>query len=178
MRKGGFELLYHIDNTQLIDFAFGLTAQIPHNPASIVRLSYGERAQKRKPRRSAFSQSRQQQFDTRQSHRSRPPFENAAVRESIGPFQQTVVPNGTIAGTGLPLVLISHGTAGSEASHYDTALALADEGFVAATLTLTGDNYMDQSYVGNREDLTPIVLLCCCSKERVRASKPKPGRIG
>jgi len=46
-----------------------------HNPVSIVRLLYGERAQKRKPRRSAFSQSCQQQFDIRppigQGHRSR-----------------------------------------------------------------------------------------------------------
>ena len=64
-----------------------------------------------------------------------------------------VVQDGTIAGTGLPLVLISHGTAGSEASHYDTALALADAGFVVAALTHTGDNYMDQSYVGNRKNL-------------------------
>jgi hypothetical protein len=42
----------------------GVKAQMPHNPASLVRLLYGERAQKRKPRRSAFSQSFQQQFDT------------------------------------------------------------------------------------------------------------------
>jgi hypothetical protein len=45
---------------------------MPHNPASIVRLLYGERAQKRKRCRSAFSQSRQQQFDIRPSYRSRP----------------------------------------------------------------------------------------------------------
>ena len=42
----GFELRYHIDNTQLIDSTFGLTAQMPHNPASIVRLLYGEHAQR------------------------------------------------------------------------------------------------------------------------------------
>ena len=76
------------------------------------------------------------------------------VSVSVGPFQQMVVPNGTIKGTRLPLVLISHGTGGSYASHYDTALALASGGFVVAALTHTGDNYMDQSYVGNRKDLT------------------------
>jgi len=43
VRKGGFELLHHVDNTQLIDFAFGLTAQMSHRPPSIVRLLYGER---------------------------------------------------------------------------------------------------------------------------------------
>src|SRR5262249_1502024 len=76
------------------------------------------------------------------------------VSVSLGPFRQTVVPDGAITGTHLPLVLISHGTGGSNASHYDTALALAAEGFVVAALTHTGDNYMDQSYAGNRKDLT------------------------
>lgn len=52
------------------------------------------------------------------------------------------------------MVLISHGTGGSDGSHYDTALALAGVGFVLVALTHTGDNYMDQSYVGNRKDLT------------------------
>jgi len=76
------------------------------------------------------------------------------VSVSVGPYQQIVIPNGRITGTRLPLVLISHGTGGSYASHYDTALALASEGFVVAALTHTGDNYRDQSYVGNRKDLT------------------------
>jgi len=76
------------------------------------------------------------------------------VSVSVGPFQQMVVQNGLITGTRLPLVLISHGTGGSYASHYDTALALASEGFVVVAPTHTGDNYLDQSYVGNRKDLT------------------------
>ena len=76
------------------------------------------------------------------------------VSVSVGPFQQMVVPDGAITGVGLPLVVISHGTGGSNASHYDTALALAAEGFVVAALTHTGDNYADQSYAGNRKDLT------------------------
>jgi predicted dienelactone hydrolase len=73
---------------------------------------------------------------------------------SVGPFQQMVVPNGAVSGTRLPAVLISHGTAGSEGSHYDTAMALAAEGFVVVALTHTGDNYIDQSYAGNQRDLT------------------------
>jgi predicted dienelactone hydrolase len=82
------------------------------------------------------------------------PSGGKAISVSVGPFRQMVVPNGTITGTGLPLVLISHGTGGSDGSHYDTALALADEGFVVVALTHTGDNYMDQSYAGNRMNLT------------------------
>ena len=54
--EGGFELLHHVDNTQLIDSAFGLKAPMPHNPASIVRLLYGERTAEEKmaPKRSLF----------------------------------------------------------------------------------------------------------------------------
>ena len=77
-----------------------------------------------------------------------------AVSEPLGSFRQVVSADGSVSGTALPLILISHGTAGSSASHYDTALALADAGFVVAALTHTGDNYMDQSYAGNRKDLT------------------------
>jgi predicted dienelactone hydrolase len=68
-------------------------------------------------------------------------------------FRQVVAVNGTINGVKLPVVFISHGTGGSLASHYDTALALANAGFVAVALTHTGDNYQDQSYAGNRIDL-------------------------
>jgi predicted dienelactone hydrolase len=49
---------------------------------------------------------------------------------------------------------MSHGTAGSLASHYDTALGLAQAGFVVVAVTHTGDNSQDQSYAGNRIDLT------------------------
>ena len=59
-----------------------------------------------------------------------------------------------ITGTKLPVVSLSHGTAGSLGSHYDTALALAEAGFVVMALTHRGDNYQDQSYAGNRIDLT------------------------
>jgi predicted dienelactone hydrolase len=73
--------------------------------------------------------------------------------QPLGMFTQSVAVNGVVAGKGLPLVLISHGTGGSLASHYDTAIALAQAGFVAAAITHTGDNYSDQRYVGNRQDL-------------------------
>jgi predicted dienelactone hydrolase len=38
----------------------------------------------------------------------------------LGPFSQDVALNTPIAGQGLPLILISHGTGGSLASHLDT----------------------------------------------------------
>jgi predicted dienelactone hydrolase len=76
-----------------------------------------------------------------------------ASPQPLGLFQQTVAMNGAVIGNRLPVVLISHGTSGSLASHYDTAVELARAGFVVAAVTHTGDNSQDQSYVGNRQDL-------------------------
>jgi hypothetical protein len=53
--EGGFELLHYVDNTQLTDFAFFLKAQMLHNPATIVRLLYGERTAEEKAAEVFFS---------------------------------------------------------------------------------------------------------------------------
>ena len=52
----------------------------------------------------------------------------------------------------VPSHSMSHGTGGSFEGHYDTALALAEAGFVVAAATHTGDNYRDQSQVGRLEN--------------------------
>lgn len=64
---------------------------------------------------------------------------------SMGPTTMNVAVNGTAQGKALPLVVISHGHASSSLSHYDTAIALADAGFVVAAVSHAGDNYADQS---------------------------------
>lgn len=61
----------------------------------------------------------------------------------------SVASNAPVAGTALPLVLISHGNAGGPGSHADLALALAQRGFVVAALVHTGDNFADQSAVNS-----------------------------
>lgn len=63
----------------------------------------------------------------------------------MGVFLQDVASGGAIRGTGLPLVVVSHGTGGNAYTHLDTALALADAGFVVAALTHPGDNHQDRS---------------------------------
>ena len=73
------------------------------------------------------------------------PSQAATKFLSIGPTTMAVAFNGPPAGRGLPLVVMSHGTGGSFLSHYDTAIALADAGYVVAAVTHTGDNYADQS---------------------------------
>jgi predicted dienelactone hydrolase len=56
-------------------------------------------------------------------------------------------------GAAVPLIVISHGTGGSFAGHTDTARALAAAGFVVVSVSHTGDNYQDQSYVGRGQHL-------------------------
>jgi predicted dienelactone hydrolase len=74
------------------------------------------------------------------------PSEAPAASQALGLYRQTVATNGLVVGRGLPLVVMSHGTGGSFEGHYDTALALAEAGFVVAAVTHTGDNYRDQSF--------------------------------
>jgi predicted dienelactone hydrolase len=73
------------------------------------------------------------------------PSEASASSEPLGLYRQTVATSGAIAGRGLPLIVMSHGSGGSFEGHYDTAVALAEAGFVVAAITHTGDNYRDQS---------------------------------
>jgi predicted dienelactone hydrolase len=67
-----------------------------------------------------------------------------AVRD-MGVFTQAVATGAEIHGASLPLVIVSHGNGGNAYSHVDTALALADAGFVVASVTHPGDNSRDQS---------------------------------
>lgn len=64
---------------------------------------------------------------------------------TMGPTTMSVAMNGAADGNALPLIVISHGYASSSVSHYDTAIALADAGFVVAAVMHAGDNYADQS---------------------------------
>ncbi len=58
-----------------------------------------------------------------------------------------VAANVPISGARLPLVVLSHGGGGSYEGHYDTAIALARAGFVAAAVSHAGDTYDDESKV-------------------------------
>jgi predicted dienelactone hydrolase len=64
---------------------------------------------------------------------------------SIGRTMMSVALDAPVEGRALPLVVISHGTGGSFLDHYDTAIALADAGYIVAAVTHTGDNYADRS---------------------------------
>jgi predicted dienelactone hydrolase len=61
----------------------------------------------------------------------------------------SVAQDSRVEGTGLPLVVISHGNDGSALSHVDLAMDLADAGYVVAAPTHAGDNYADRSRQGS-----------------------------
>jgi predicted dienelactone hydrolase len=63
----------------------------------------------------------------------------------VGPTTMSVAVNGAVQGNALPLVVVSHGHASSFLSHFDTAIALADAGYVVAAVSHAGDNYADRS---------------------------------
>ena len=58
---------------------------------------------------------------------------------------QIVATDAPVKGRGLALILLSHGHGGSYAGHTDTAIALAQAGYVAAALTHNGDSWRDSS---------------------------------
>ncbi|NRP20189.1 hypothetical protein LPJGGPFB_03448 [Ensifer adhaerens] len=74
--------------------------------------------------------------------------------QPLAAYAQIVAPNGHVAGEGLPLVVVSHGTGGSAYGHHDTAFALAEAGFVVVALTHPGDNYADMRHYASRSQLT------------------------
>jgi predicted dienelactone hydrolase len=67
------------------------------------------------------------------------------------PFDQALAIDAPIQGDHLPLIIISHGSAGWLGGHADLAKVLAEAGFVVVAVTHTGDNYQDGSYPASRE---------------------------
>lgn len=53
----------------------------------------------------------------------------------------SVALDGPVAGRAVPLVVMSHDTDGLFLGHFDTTTALADAGYLVATVTHTGDNH-------------------------------------
>src|SRR5277367_828526 len=73
------------------------------------------------------------------------PSTTPEANEGVGLNTQLVARNGALAAGIHPLIVISHGTGGSNGDHFDTAQALARAGFVVAAVAHTGDTYDDRS---------------------------------
>ncbi|MBL0599067.1 dienelactone hydrolase [Aeromonas jandaei] len=67
---------------------------------------------------------------------------------SFGPYRVSARNAAIIKPGRYPLIVISHGNAGSLWSHHDLATSLARQGNIVVTLSHPGDNYMDQTGVG------------------------------
>ena len=60
------------------------------------------------------------------------PSDAPASAQPLGPYRHAVAVDGAITGSRLPVIVMLHGVQGSFENHYDTALALAEAGFVVA----------------------------------------------
>ena len=65
--------------------------------------------------------------------------------EPLALGSQVVAHGAPVAGGGHALIVVSHGTGGSDTDHFDTAQALARAGFVVAAVAHTGDTFDDRS---------------------------------
>jgi predicted dienelactone hydrolase len=74
-------------------------------------------------------------------------YPTKAVGQQASPSTEVALDRAPIDGNALPLVVLSHGGGGSFKAHHDTALALAEAGFVVAAISHAGDTYDDQSQV-------------------------------
>lgn len=93
------------------------------------------------------------------------------------PMLLDVAKDGPVAGTGLPLVVISHGNGGGAVGHADLAMALASAGYVVAAPTHAGDNFADQSAVGSSTFFTARTGQLRATLDYMLASWPEHGRI-
>ena len=73
------------------------------------------------------------------------PTQDSAKPVPMGPFTPTVAINGKPDATVKGLIVLSHGTGGSELGHSSLAEALAKNGYLVAAIRHPGDNWQDQS---------------------------------
>ena len=101
----------------------------------------------------------------------------------IGPSILPVSKDCQLKGEKHPLVIVSHGAMGSFLGHHDTAEALADAGFIVATINHPGDTASDKSratelsvYVSRPNDIKRSIDFLLAS--RSVAPFVDPSRIG
>ena len=77
------------------------------------------------------------------------PSASVAKKVAFGPFQMHVAVGGTPAEGLFPLVIWSHGSGGSNMSYKDTAMSLAQQGFIVAMPLHPNDNFRDNRLQGS-----------------------------
>jgi len=79
------------------------------------------------------------------------PTQAQAQTIPMGPFAPVLAMDGPLPERVKGLILLSHGTGGSELSHHQLAAALAQAGYLVAALRHPHDNWMDRSLVRRGE---------------------------
>ena len=108
------------------------------------------------------------------------PTHDKTAPTPLSAFVQDVAPGGAVAGDHLPLVVMSHGNGGWYGEHVDTALALAQAGFVVAAVSHTGDTFDDQSRATRMVDRPAHIkrLIDYMTGEWAERARIDLGRIG
>lgn len=74
----------------------------------------------------------------------------AARTLTMGPWQPLVAPGAPASETPLKgLILVSHGTGGTELNHHNLATRLARDGYLVAAVRHAGDNWQDRSMIAS-----------------------------
>ena len=80
------------------------------------------------------------------------PTDAASGRMSVGPFTMNASRGAPMGGGRYGLVLLSHGTGGGRLNHRDTAIRLAEGGYVVAAPEHAGDSWRDDRHSGTAEN--------------------------
>ena len=80
------------------------------------------------------------------------PTEEATGRTTIGPFTMDASRGAPVGEGRYGLVLLSHGTGGGRLNHRDTAIRLAETGYIVAAPEHAGDSWRDGRYSGTWEN--------------------------
>ncbi|OED46547.1 hypothetical protein ACH42_03890 [Endozoicomonas sp. (ex Bugula neritina AB1)] len=77
------------------------------------------------------------------------PTETPSKAVQLGPFELNLAIGATVAKGQFPLVVMSHGSGGSNLGHRSLAMALSKKGFVVAMPLHPGNNYKDDTLAGS-----------------------------
>ena len=80
------------------------------------------------------------------------PTDQSPGKTTIGPFTIDASRGAPVGGRQYGLILLSHGTGGGRLNHRDTAINLAENGYIVAAPEHAGDSWRDERYSGTSEN--------------------------
>ena len=99
----------------------------------------------------------------------------SAAAEAIverGPFRFPAALNGKALTGGHPLIVLSHGSGSGQFTHFHTAIALVEAGYVVAAPMHARDNFLDASGAGSGEVLSGRARTVSAVIDRVGRANP------